>query len=116
MLPPANLWEFSDSELISAMTPSYRRSVAFPLYRSFALAEMCRQDVAGLMSKGKRVVVRCLLEIKHILDHHEVYYVYSKIWVDDLCAWIQTYGRYVPFSLHVNAGLFIVAVRRYFIH
>jgi len=29
--------------------------------------------------------------LKHILDHHEVYYVYSKIWVDDLCVWLQGY-------------------------
>jgi protein SHQ1 len=37
---------------------------------------------------GKRAVVRCLLELKHILDHHDVYYIFSKIWVDDFLVWI----------------------------
>src|ERR1700731_858042 len=71
------------SELAAALIPSYRRSLAFPLHRSFALAEACHMDVAKLLHKGKRTVVRCLLEVKQILDHHEVYYVYNKVWVDD---------------------------------
>ncbi|KAM6500853.1 SHQ1 domain containing protein [Amanita muscaria] len=73
----------------NALIPSYRRSLAFPLYRSFALADACWQDVAKLLSGGKRIVFRCLLEMKMILDHHEVYYVYSKIWMEDFCVWIQ---------------------------
>ncbi|KAF7368746.1 SHQ1-domain-containing protein [Mycena venus] len=62
---------------------------ASPLYRSFLLAESCLADVAGLFLLGKRAILRCLLETKHTLDHHEVYYVYSKIWVEDFCVWVQ---------------------------
>ncbi|KAF8911140.1 SHQ1 protein-domain-containing protein [Gymnopilus junonius] len=80
---------FSATELGEALLPSYRRSLTFPLYRSFALTESCWRDVASLIKKGKRMVTRCLLEMKDILDHHDVYYVYSKIWLDDLCVWVQ---------------------------
>lgn len=84
---------FAEAELASVFTASYRRSLAFPLYRSFALAEACRADVAGLLSRGKRLIARCLLEMKDILDHHEVYYVYSKIWIDDFCVWTLAYAK-----------------------
>jgi len=80
---------FSDDELRVTTVPSYRRVLTFPLYRSFSLAEKCREDVAILLQKGKRMIMRCLLEMKHTLDHHEIYYVYSKIWVNDFCTWIQ---------------------------
>ncbi|KXN82555.1 Protein shq1 [Leucoagaricus sp. SymC.cos] len=80
---------FSLEELVATIIHSYKRALAFPLHRSFALAEACRQDVSDILLKGKRTVVRCLLEMKNILDHHEVYYVYSKVWVDDLCSWTQ---------------------------
>jgi protein SHQ1 len=80
---------FTDHDLASALMPSYRRSLAFPLYRSFAMADACRNDIAAILAKGRRTVTRCLLEMKHVLDHHEVYYVYNKIWVDDFCVWIQ---------------------------
>lgn len=89
----SNSLTFAPSELAVTLAASYRRSLAFPLYRSFALAEKCREDIAGFLAGGKRMVLRCLLELKHILDHHEVYYVYSKIWVDDFCLWIQTYTQ-----------------------
>ncbi len=79
--------------MAATLVPSYRRSLAFPLHRSFALAEKCRADVAALLLKGKRTAFRCLLEMKAILDHHEAYYVYSKIWLDDFCVWIQAYAK-----------------------
>ena len=86
-------YTFTQEMLRAAMVPSYRRSLTFPLYRSFAFAESCRQDSAKLLLKGKRTIMRCLLEMKGILDHHEVYYVYSKIWLDDFCVWVQAYAE-----------------------
>ncbi|KAJ4488170.1 SHQ1 protein-domain-containing protein [Lentinula aciculospora] len=84
--------EFTLDEISASFVPSYRRSLAFPLYRSFVLAEKCRQDVANFLLKGPRTVVRCLMEMKDIMDHHDVYYVYSKVWLDDLCVWTQAYA------------------------
>ncbi|KAI9457808.1 SHQ1-domain-containing protein [Lactarius psammicola] len=76
-------------ELAQSLIPSYRRALAFPLYRSWALAEACRADAGRLLARGTRTVLRCLLEMRAILDAHEVYYVYSRIWLDDFCRWIQ---------------------------
>ncbi|KAJ7143801.1 SHQ1-domain-containing protein [Mycena epipterygia] len=79
----------SPPDLMACLAQSYRRCLSFPLYRSFALAEACREDVAALFLLGKRTIVRCLLRTKFILEHHEVYYVYSKIWLEDFCVWVQ---------------------------
>ncbi|KAI9253810.1 SHQ1 protein-domain-containing protein [Phascolomyces articulosus] len=67
----------------------YRRSLAYPLYRNFALCEKLLQDVYILMRLGKRAILKVLLNMKDLFDHHDVYYVYSKIWLDDYCVWIQ---------------------------
>lgn len=85
--------KFDSPELLSTFVACYRRALSFPLYRSFALAETCRADVVAFLSNGKRIVLRCLLEMKDILDHHDVYYIYSKIWVDDYSVWIQSTRR-----------------------
>lgn len=82
-------------ELAETLVPSYRRALAFPLYRSWALADACRADAAWFLLRGTRTVLRCLLELRDILDTHEVYYVYSRIWLDDFCRWIQACARYV---------------------
>ncbi|CAE6433181.1 unnamed protein product [Rhizoctonia solani] len=78
--------------LRSALRTSYRRALAFPLYRSFALCQRVQKDVAQLLGQGTRAVTRRLLATKKILDGHDVYYVYSKIWVDDFCAWLLGYS------------------------
>ncbi|KAG6821100.1 hypothetical protein H0H93_007259 [Arthromyces matolae] len=88
----ADVGDFTMQELELTLATSYRRSFAFPLYRSFILAEACHKDIAQFLSGGRRSVVRCLLEVKNILDHHEVYYVYSKIWIEDFCVWTQAYA------------------------
>ncbi|KAH9967827.1 SHQ1-domain-containing protein [Russula dissimulans] len=80
-------------ELAETLVPSYRRALAFPLYRSWALADACRIDVARFLLQGTRAILRCLLELRAILDGHEVYYVYSRIWLDDFCCWIQACAR-----------------------
>ncbi|KAG6335151.1 hypothetical protein ID866_3935 [Astraeus odoratus] len=79
----------TNAEIMSTLVTSYRRCLTFPLYRSYQLAERCKKDVAITLFKGKRLITRYLLGMKDILDHHDVYYVYSKIWVDDFCVWIQ---------------------------
>lgn len=88
-------FEFESAELAETFIPSYCRAIAFPLYRSWALADACRKDVAHFLLRGTRTVLRCLLELRAILDAHEVYYVYSRIWLDDFCHWIQACARYM---------------------
>ncbi|KAF7965002.1 hypothetical protein HWV62_1154 [Athelia sp. TMB] len=80
------------AETAAVLAQSYRRALAFPLYRSFALAEACRADVARTLLAGVRGIVHALLEVKRVLDAHEAYYVFSKIWIDDFCTWVQVHA------------------------
>jgi protein SHQ1 len=91
-------FDFESAELAETFIPSYRRAIAFPLYRSWALADACRKDVAHFLLRGMRTVLRCLLELRAILDAHEAYYVYSRIWLDDFCRWIQACARCIVFT------------------
>jgi protein SHQ1 len=93
----ANKDAFGSHEVAQVLATSYRRSLSFPLFRSWALAEACRRDIAELLCLGKRAIVRCLIEVKNVLDHHDVYYIYSKIWIDDILMWVAAYARSVPF-------------------
>lgn len=67
------------------------RAVSFPLYRNYELAcHVVRADVYETLRLGRRAILRQLLRAKRILDTAgEPYYVYSRIWLDDYCNWIQ---------------------------
>ncbi|KAJ8660463.1 hypothetical protein O0I10_003921 [Lichtheimia ornata] len=77
------------STLKDVVIACFRRVLAYPLYRNFTLCEKVLQDVYILFRLGKRALLKALLEMKDFFDHHDVYYVYSKIWLDDYCTWIQ---------------------------
>lgn len=82
------------STLKDVIIACFRRVLAYPLYRNFTLCQKVLQDVYILFRLGKRALLKALLEMKDIFDHHDVYYVYSKIWLDDYCTWIQ-HARYI---------------------
>lgn len=67
----------------------YRRALTFPLYRNLELCDKVLQDVYMLFKLGKRGILKALLGLKDMFDHHDVYYIYSKLYLDDYCVWIQ---------------------------
>ncbi|KAJ2848336.1 hypothetical protein GGI22_005753, partial [Coemansia erecta] len=84
----SNLEQFST--LHDVVVASFRRGLAYPLYRNWELCEKALEDVYVILKLGRRVVLKTMLEIKGLFDHHDVYYVYSKIFIDDYCVWLQT--------------------------
>ncbi|KAJ1802015.1 hypothetical protein LPJ75_006316, partial [Coemansia sp. RSA 2598] len=84
----SNLEQFST--LHSVLISCFRRGLAYPLYRNWELCEKALEDVYVILKLGRRAVLKALLEIKSIFDKHDIYYIYSKIYIDDYCVWVQT--------------------------
>lgn len=65
-----------------------RRSLCFPLYRHYDLIVKTWLDVYYILRCGKRGVLKALLSVRELFRKHDIYYVYCKVLLDDLCAWI----------------------------
>ncbi|KAG0098921.1 Hsp90 cochaperone shq1 [Podila epicladia] len=76
--------------LRETLLASFRRSLAYPLNRNWTLANKVLQDVYVILKLGKRGILRALLAIKDVLDHDDIYYIYSKMFIEDYCVWIQS--------------------------
>jgi len=88
--------------LKETLAASVRRSLAYPLSRNWNLAMKVLQDVYVIFKLGRRGILRALLQIKDVLDHDDVYYIYSKMFLEDYCVWIQS-ARYMSiFSCFVT--------------
>lgn len=74
--------------LRGAVVGGYRRALCYPYHRSFDLAQKLWDDVYYTLRGGKRQVLRCLLDCRELFRYHDVYYVYDKIWMEDLCVWL----------------------------
>lgn len=67
-----------------------RRSLAFPLYRHWALSQALLEDVACVLDLGPAAVLRCLLRLRALLqgadgDAH----LLNAILVDDTIGWVR---------------------------
>lgn len=89
---------FLDSQLVQSGQPALllqlalitgtRRALSYPLHRNYALVQKAWDDVYYNLRGGKRLVVQTLLAIRELFRYHDIYYVYDKIWFEDLCSWI----------------------------
>ncbi|KAF9085271.1 Hsp90 cochaperone shq1 [Mortierella sp. AD031] len=76
--------------LKETLLASFRRALAYPLNRNWNLALKVLQDVYVILKLGRRGILRALLAVKEVLDHDDVYYIYSKMFIEDYCVWIQS--------------------------
>ncbi|EEQ37962.1 hypothetical protein CLUG_02085 [Clavispora lusitaniae ATCC 42720] len=80
--------EASASLLKACVVAGVRRALCYPFHRHFKVAMKTWDDVYYVLRGGKRMVLRELLHVKELFRFHDVYYVYDKIWLDDLCSWL----------------------------
>ncbi|KAJ2444043.1 hypothetical protein IWW46_002221 [Coemansia sp. RSA 2440] len=83
----SNLEQFST--LRETCVASYRRGLAYTLYRHWDLCERAMDDVRVICQNGRRAILKVFLDLKRVFDEHDVYYVYSKLFLDDYCVWLQ---------------------------
>ncbi|KAJ2364847.1 hypothetical protein H4S01_003559 [Coemansia sp. RSA 2610] len=84
----SNLEQFAT--LRSVVVACFRRALAYPLYRNWELCERALEDVSAMCKLGRRALLKAMLGLKRLFDKHDVYYVYSKLYLDDYCVWLQT--------------------------
>lgn len=80
--------ESTANSLESCIIACSRRSLSYPLHRNYSLLRKAWDDVYFNLRCGKRLVLKSLLDLRELFRFHDVYYVYDKIWLANLCCWI----------------------------
>lgn len=88
--------DVSGSILKAGIVAGVRRALSYPFHRNYKVLLKVWDDVYYTLRGGKRMVLRALLDVKELFRFHDVYYVYDKIWLEDLCLWL--------ISDHVSEG------------
>jgi protein SHQ1 len=89
-ISPTLSWMDAFTHEQEALVACYRRALVFPLYRTFELCQKCVMDVITILRLGPVSVLRCLLEIRHILAQTDAKYRLNYLYLDDFCIWIQS--------------------------
>ena len=68
---------------------SLRRSLIYPYLRSYTLARKVVDDVSLIVKGGRRIVIRCLLQLHRVMEKSESHYLFNKLYIDPLIGWMQ---------------------------
>ncbi|KAF2071149.1 hypothetical protein CYY_007524 [Polysphondylium violaceum] len=77
------------TSLSSVIESSFKRAITYPLYRSWSLCEKVLEDTKTIFQLGKRCLLKCLLDIKKILEGHDFKHYLNRLYIDDYCVWLQ---------------------------
>lgn len=66
-----------------------RRALCYAYMRRYDLACQCVVDVATWMKSGREACLRQLLRVQDLFAHDDNRYLLNKIWIHDLCIWLQ---------------------------
>ena len=89
-LSPALSWLQSDLSAQETLHACVRRAVTYGYMRSWKMARLAAADSALLLRCGRRWVLRQLLWVRELLERHDTKYVANRLWVNDMCVWVQT--------------------------
>ena len=78
-----------DSAVAAVVQSSMRRALIYPYLRNWEYGRHVWQQVAALLQRGLRPILRSLLQVRAILDCSELYYMGNKLYVDPYLAWLQ---------------------------
>jgi protein SHQ1 len=68
-----------------------RRSLCYPLYRSWKLSLLVWKDVCDLLKySGKKAIVKVLLDIISLFANREGFYLYNQLYIEDYALWCQS--------------------------
>lgn len=100
ILSPTLSWLDTTRDFRAVVRSAVRRMLAFPFLRQYELAVHVIRETVELLKRGKRVVLRALLELYRITEKSETQYLLNALYIQDYCVWIQG----VPDELLLRTG------------
>ncbi len=86
----ASLSCFKVFENLSDVIYSFmRRSLCYPLYRSFILSKKCLKDVYAVLKKGRHSILGIFLDLFYLFSRKGSFACLNTIWIQDICVWLQ---------------------------
>ncbi len=75
--------------IVDVIRWNIRRSLIYPYLRVYSLSRKSVDDVCRIILGGRRAILRCLLQLRRIMERSECHYLFNKLYIYPLIGWIQ---------------------------
>jgi protein SHQ1 len=99
---------FNDSQsggVGDVVTASLRRTLIYPYFRNLEFGLHVWNQVCEILqfpSDATKCVIRCMLQVRTILEQSELYYLGNKLYIDPYLAWLQRRTAPIPSEVLVE--------------
>ncbi|XP_022919931.2 protein SHQ1 homolog [Onthophagus taurus] len=77
-----------------ALVSAFRRSLIYPIYRSFFLCEQILVDLKKLLSLGEKFIIKCLISIYNVFLHDDSGgYILNNLFIKDYIVYISKWNQ-----------------------
>lgn len=83
----------SENEQIkAALIIAVKKSLSYPLHRNLQLSLKVIDYLNYALIAGSKFIIKLLLKVHELFRYDDVYYIYNKIWFDDLLTWLLLFS------------------------
>lgn len=82
-------WFDTFTSLESTLVASFRRSLAFPLYRNWKLSQRVLKDLIKIMKNGRKCIIKTFIKIREIFIDGDCRYILNDLYINDYIVWLQ---------------------------
>lgn len=69
-----------------------KKSLSYPLHRNLQLSLKVIDYLNYAFIAGSKFIIKLLLKVHELFRYDDVYYIYNKIWFDDLLTWLLLFS------------------------
>lgn len=83
-------WFCTFNDMRQVLIASYRRALIYPIFRNFQLCIKVKNDLVSLFRKGKKFVVKCMIEIYQMFNaSNDARYILNQLYIKDYLVFLQ---------------------------
>lgn len=83
-------WFCIFKDIKQVLITCYRRALIYPIFRNYELCNKVKNDVVSLFRKGKKFVIKCMIEIHQMFNtSNDARYILNQLYVKDYLVFLQ---------------------------
>lgn len=83
-------WFCNFEDMKEVLVACYRRALTFPIFRNFELCHKVKNDLVSLLKKGKKFVIKCVIDIYQIFNQStDARYILNQLYIKDYLIFLQ---------------------------
>lgn len=83
-------WFCSFKDMKQVLIACYRRALVYPIFRNFELCHKVKNDVASMFRKGKKLIIKCMIEIHQMFNtSNDAHYILNQLYIKDYLVFLQ---------------------------